>query len=100
VTFVVLIIAGYAEVDASKRDDYVAAHHDLVMRCRQAPGCLDVAISPDPVNARRVNVFERWESTDDLEAWRAVANAPDTGTEILTEDVMEYSVADVNPPFG
>ena len=95
-----LIIAGYTEVDASKRDDYVAAHQDLVMRCRRAPGCLDVAISSDPLNARRVNVFERWESRDDLEAWRAVADAPDTGTEILTEAVMLYTVADVRPPFG
>jgi quinol monooxygenase YgiN len=95
-----LIIAGFAEVDASERDDYVAAHRDLVMRCRRAPGCLDVAISADPINARRVNVFERWESRDDLEAWRAVANAPDTGTEFLTEDVMLYSVADVRSPFS
>ncbi len=95
-----LIIAGYTEVDVSARDDYVAAHQDLVMRCRRAPGCLDVAISADPVDARRVNIFERWASRDDLEAWRAVANGPDTGTEILTEDVMLYSVADVSPPFG
>ena len=94
-----LIIAGSTEVDASKRDEYVAAHQDLVMRCRQAPGCLDVAISSDPLDARRVNVFERWESRDALEAWRAVANAPDTGIEMLTDDVMLYGVADVRPPF-
>lgn len=52
-----LIIAGFAEVDASERDDYVAAHRDLIMRCRRAPGCLDVAISADPINAKRVNVL-------------------------------------------
>lgn len=40
-----LIIAGYLEVDPSARDEYVAAHHHLVQRGRQAPGCLDVAIS-------------------------------------------------------
>ena len=31
-----LIIAGYLEVDASRRDDHVAAHHDLLRRGRQA----------------------------------------------------------------
>jgi quinol monooxygenase YgiN len=94
-----LIIAGWAEVDADRRDDYVAAHHDLVVRCRRAPGCLDVAISADSVDATRVNVYERWESKDDVEAWRAVAHAPDTGIDLLTVEVMEYGVADVRPPF-
>jgi quinol monooxygenase YgiN len=95
-----LIIAGHVEVHASKRDNYVAAHHDLVMRGRAEPGCLDLAISADAVNASRVNIFERWESRDALEAWRAVAHAPDPGVEIVAEDMMEYSVAGVRPPFG
>jgi quinol monooxygenase YgiN len=94
-----LIIAGWTEVDASKRDDYVAAHQDLVVRCRQAPGCLDVAISADSVDAARVNIYERWESKADVEAWRAVAHAPDTGIELLSVDVMEYGVSNVRPPF-
>jgi quinol monooxygenase YgiN len=35
-----VIIAGHLEVDAAERDQYVAAHGDLVRRARQAPGCL------------------------------------------------------------
>lgn len=74
-----LIIAGYMKVAAGVRDDYVAAHHDLVKRGRQAPGCLDLAISADPVDPGRINNFERWESRAHLEAWRAVAEAPNSG---------------------
>jgi quinol monooxygenase YgiN len=95
-----LIIAGYLEVEAGQRDAFVAAHQDLLKRGRQAPGCLDLAISPDPLNADRVNNFERWASREELNAWRDVANAPDTGISIEAGDVMEYSVADVRPVFG
>ena len=52
------IIAGYITVDEDERDRYVAAHRDLVVRAREAPGCLDVAITADPVDPRRVNNFE------------------------------------------
>jgi quinol monooxygenase YgiN len=94
-----LIIAGHADVEPASRDDYVAAHRNLVGRSRQAPGCLDVAISADPIDPGRVNVFERWESREHLDAWRTVADAPDTGIELRDVDVMMYVVADVLPPF-
>lgn len=74
-----LIIAGYAIVADSRRDAYVTAHTDLVERCRRAPGCLDAAISADPVDHGRVNILERWESQAALDAWREAADAPDTG---------------------
>jgi quinol monooxygenase YgiN len=95
-----LIIAGYLEVDASQRDAFVAAHHDLVRRGREAPGCLDLAITADPLDPARVNNFERWESREHLDAWREAAAAPDTGISINSDNVMEYSVAGVRPVFG
>lgn len=95
-----LIIAGYLEVDPARRDDFVAAHHDLLQRGRDAPGCLDLAISADPLNPARVNNFERWDSRENLDAWRAVAAAPATGIDIRDGNVMEYSVEGARPPFG
>lgn len=94
-----IIIAGHATIDADRRDAYVEAHRALIRRCRQAPGCLDAAISADPVDPARINIFERWDSGEHLDAWRAVAMAPDTGIE-FEADVMAYDVADVRPPFG
>ena len=95
-----VIIAGHARIDASDRDRYVAAHEDLVRRARPAAGCLDVAISADALDPTRVNIFERWQSEEHLDAWRAVAHAPDTGITIGSVDVMMYIVGDVRPPFG
>ncbi|MER7010221.1 antibiotic biosynthesis monooxygenase family protein [Saccharopolyspora sp. NPDC000359] len=93
-----LIIAGYLEMDPAHRDEFVAAHQDLLLRGRQAPGCLDLAISADSVNPGRVNNFERWESREQLNAWRRVANAPDTGIAIKDADMLEFDVADARPP--
>jgi quinol monooxygenase YgiN len=95
-----LIIAGHSTLDAADRDPYVTAHQNLVRRARQAPGCLDVAITADPLDPTRVNVFERWESKEHLDAWRAVARAPRSRIKLGSVDVMMYVVSDVRPPFG
>jgi quinol monooxygenase YgiN len=94
-----LIIAGNIEVPSEQRDAFVTAHQDLIERARQAPGCLDVAISADPVDPARVNTYELWESWSHIQAWRAVANAPDTGIPILRDDVRAYEIAAVRSPF-
>ncbi|RSM71603.1 antibiotic biosynthesis monooxygenase [Kibdelosporangium aridum] len=94
-----LIIAGYVTVDPAERDTFVEAHHDLLRRARQAPGCLDVAISADPVDPARVNNFERWKSREQLDAWRAVANAPNTGITMTHVAVSMYTATDERPPF-
>ena len=95
-----LIITGHVVVDPAKRDDYVAAHADLVRRARQAPGCLDVAITADSVDPARVNNVERWESEAALAAWREVAHAPDLFDQILGGDVRMYEVTGEQPVFG
>lgn len=95
-----LIIAGHAKVAADHRDTYVAAFHDMVRRCRAARGCLDIAITADPVDPSRVNIFERWDTRENLDAWRAIADPPRTDIPFDADDVMEYTVESARPPFG
>lgn len=95
-----LIIAGHVRVAEADRDAYVTAHHDLVARCRRAAGALDVVIAADPLDPGRVNVLERWESQDALDAWRAVAAAPDAGIPFEDEGVQLFTVTDARPPFA
>ena len=73
-------------------------------RAREAPGCLDVAITADSldparISPARINNDERWASAEHLDAWRAVAHAPDVGAEMLGVDVGLYDAADRRPPF-
>ncbi|MGJ7906836.1 putative quinol monooxygenase [Actinopolyspora sp. H202] len=94
-----LIIAGHLLVDAADRDAFVAAHADLAARARRAPGCHDLAITADSVDPARVNNYERWESWDDVQAWRAVADAPDTGIAIIADHVAMYDATNERSPF-
>ena len=82
-----------------ERDRYVELHKDLVRRARVAPGCRDVAITADPLEPGRVNVFELWESEEHLAAWREVANAPADAPPMLSDDVQKYQISSSGPPF-
>jgi quinol monooxygenase YgiN len=95
----VLIIAGSVQVAPERRDALVAMFEDLVRRARQAPGCLDVAVTADSVDPGRINNLERWESQEHLDAWRAVADAPDVGAEMIAVDVGLFDVSGERPPF-
>ena len=94
-----LIIAGYYFVDAAQRDAYVAAFRDLVQRARAAPGCLDVAITADTVDPRRVNNYERWESEDALAAFRAVADPPELDVDMLDVKMSKFHIDHESGPF-
>jgi hypothetical protein len=58
-----------------------------------------LAITADPLDPERVNMFERCESRGRLDAWRAVM-APRSEIRRRTVDVMIYVISDVRPPFG
>ena len=94
-----LIIAGFVHVDAERRDEYVASFRDMVERGRSAPGCLDIFISTDSLEPTRVNIFERWASREDLDAWRKQANPPDTDIEMTGNQVTIFTATDERSPF-
>jgi quinol monooxygenase YgiN len=93
-----LIIAGHLLTDPVERDAFVAAATAAVSAARRAPGCLDFCVTADPLDAGRVNVFERWESEAELLAFRG--SGPDAGTasRILGADVRRCVVTSVGDP--
>jgi hypothetical protein len=72
---------------------------DLVLRARSAPGCLDFAITADPVDSNRINNFEFWQSEKDLNSWRAVSNPPKEITPMLRMEVQKHVIQRSGPPF-
>lgn len=94
-----VIVAGTFHVAPEQRAAYVAAQTEMVARARAQAGCLDFAISEDPGEPGRVNLFEHWESEDHLTAWRAVADPPDTGIAIANAEVFKHTVSETGPPF-
>lgn len=94
-----LIVAGSLYVDAADRDRYLAAAVDIDRMARAAPGCLDFAQTPDGLDAERINVFERWESDEDLHRFRTSGGPPEMELpELRSADVRKYRISAVEAP--
>jgi quinol monooxygenase YgiN len=99
-----VIVAGHLVVDPEQRDAYLSGCAEVVRQARRAAGCLDFALSADVIEPGRVNVFERWESTAAVEAFRGRGHLPPEGqgdgpsdgqgAAIVAASVAEYDVAD------
>ena len=87
-----VIVAGHVIVGREKRDDYLARCRPVVEQARGAPGCLDFAISADLLDPARINVFERWDSQDAVEAFRGGGPSGDQADAIVSASVAEYDV--------
>ncbi|TQF73651.1 antibiotic biosynthesis monooxygenase [Rhodococcus spelaei] len=87
-----IIVAGPLYVDPARRTAYLDGCTEVVGLARQADGCRDFAVSPDLVDPSRINVFECWESEEQLQRFRG--SGPDAGQQesIVSADVREYPV--------
>jgi len=92
----VIIVAGTLRVDPDQRDEFLAMVSAATAMARQAPGCLDFAQSADPLEPDRVNVYERWESDEQLEAFRALPGDGELPP-IRSADVHRYRISAVEP---
>ncbi|WP_275560796.1 antibiotic biosynthesis monooxygenase [Streptomyces sp. 5-6(2022)] len=95
-----LIVAGKLYVDPKDRDRFIEGHRPIVEAARSRPGCLDLSISPDPIEPGRVNNFEHWESQEALDAFRAVAPRPSVSVDIKDDQVLKHEISHTGPPFG
>jgi len=95
-----VIVAGWYTVDRKKRDEVVASFKDMVIRARSAPGCLDFAITADPVDSDRINMFEFWESEKNLNSWRTVSRLPKKVAPIRRTEVQKHVIQQSGPPFS
>jgi quinol monooxygenase YgiN len=88
----VIIVAGSMHLDAGARDSYLDGCREVVAAAREAPGCLDFALSPDLLEPDRINVYERWESNEDLERFRGSGPSGDQLAQLREIRVTEYDV--------
>ena len=88
-----IIVTGYLIVDADQRTAYLRGCEAVVEQAREADGNRDFALSPDLVDAERINVQERWETREALMAFRGSGPSDDQTEQIRFTDVHEYEVA-------
>jgi quinol monooxygenase YgiN len=90
-----IIVSGHLVLDPADRDAHVMASVDAVRLARRAPGCLDFAVSADPVDLTRVNVFELWAAPEHLDAFRASGDPDDEAVDfsrVRRFEIEQYSV--------
>ena len=96
-----IIVAGRLHVVATERAGYLAGTAEVAVLARRAPGCLDFVQAADPVDPTRINVYERWESDADVEAFR-VSGDPDAPEPdlppIVDAEVSKYRISSVEAP--
>jgi quinol monooxygenase YgiN len=85
-----IIVSGYLTVAPAERGTYLDGCAEVVRLARAADGCLDFALGADLVDPARINVYERWAGTEELQAFRG--SGPDDGQQaaILGADVREF----------
>ena len=62
------------------------------------PGCVDFAVSADLVEPGRINVYERWESDEQLLAFRGSGPSDEQAVAILGAEVHRYRISGVEAP--
>jgi quinol monooxygenase YgiN len=89
-----IIVAGALTVDPVGRDAYLEGCASVIAVAREAQGCLDFSLGPDPLEPSRINVYERWDSEEDLDRFRG--SGPDEGqlAALLDVEVDEYVVVE------
>jgi quinol monooxygenase YgiN len=87
-----LIVAGSISVAADRRSAYLDGCVEVLAAARAAEGCLDFAISPDPLDAGRINVYERWATREQLLTFRGAGPSDEQQADVLAASVEEYEV--------
>jgi quinol monooxygenase YgiN len=89
-----IIVAGNIAVQPGQRGIFIQQSLAAIQAARQTEGCYDFAVSPDPLEADRVNIYEHWRSEQDLQAFRASGPDSDLSALIQSLYVREYPLAE------
>src|SRR4051794_27627310 len=94
VTMGMVVVAGHLIVDPDLREAYLESCLEVVEQARRTEGCLDFALSADLVDPARVNILERWESQEAVEAFRGDGVQVEQAAAIRSASVAEYSAVE------
>ena len=93
-----IIVSGILFVDPADRNQYLKSSISVMEEARKAPGCEGFALSPDPIEPDRINVYERWESDEDLERFRGEGPNADQAAQLRGAEVAKYRISSVEAP--
>ncbi len=63
-----VIVGGSFQVEPDQREEFLAGRRDAIRAARAEAGCLEYAVTADPIEADRVVLYERWADQAALDA--------------------------------
>ena len=90
-----IIVAGKIYLDPDAREGYLDECRQVMELARAAPGCLDFALTADLLEPGRINIYERWESDEELMTFRGSGPSSDQQTAILDASVNRFRISAV-----
>ncbi len=87
-----IIVAGKLMIQPGFRDAFIAQSCAAVILARAHDACADFAVSADPVDPLRVNIYEKWRSRAALDAFRAAGPQQDMFAWVASFEVSEYEI--------
>lgn len=94
-----IIVAGYLRVAEADRDRFLAESREAVQLARATPGCHDFVVAADPLDAERVNVYERWANRSIMLAFRGDGTSDELNALIVSADIGEFEVLPAPDPW-
>ncbi len=82
-----LIVQGVFRLEPSDVAAFLEGWRPCMEHSRTEQGCLEYVMAPDPADAGRVVLSERWESRADLDAHLAAMSPPTGGPAMLGREV-------------
>jgi quinol monooxygenase YgiN len=88
-----IIVAGKLIIKTGFREEFIENSLTAISLARKNKACEDFSVSPDPIDANRVNIFEKWESRSALASFRESGPSDNGFSLIESFDVNEYEVS-------
>ncbi len=92
-----LIVSGRIYVREGMREQFLASSTEAILQARQAPGCRDFIVAADPIESDRVNVYEEWDSEEQLRAFRGSGPDEDLSAVIKQATVSKHHISSSGP---
>ncbi|MET0144656.1 MAG: antibiotic biosynthesis monooxygenase [Ilumatobacteraceae bacterium] len=87
-----IIVSGKLYVEPALKDDYLHGCVEVIEQARAAPGCIDFHISADALEDGRLNVYEQWDSTAAVEAFRGGGPSDEQTDAIVDTAIFQHEV--------
>jgi quinol monooxygenase YgiN len=90
-----IIVAGHLRVRPADRDRFLTLSLPAIAAARATTGCLGFAVAADPVADDRVLVYERWQTGEQMQAFRGHGPTGDLEELIVHAEVAEFHVSPI-----